>query len=100
MPSAVARAVSQLSPALRSLADRTRLLKSRTSDDARLAGRLREGVEASALRVAGLAFYVHDGVVSIYGGVANGADREAVIDVVVEQKGVQRVIDHLRIGDA
>ena len=89
-----------LSPALRSLVDRTRRLRGRTSSDARLAARLRDGVEGQGLRVRGLAFYVHDGVVSIYGVASHDDVRESVIDAVVEQPGVQRVIDHLRIGEA
>ena len=87
-------------PALRSFAERVERLRARTSSDARLARRLRGGAEASGLSVSGLAFYVHDGVVSVYGGVADGAVREAVLDVVCGQPGVQRVVDHLRVGDA
>ncbi len=91
---------TSLSPALRSLVDRTRRFRSLTSADARLSRQLRDRVQGSDLAVSGLAFYVDGGVVSIYGGVPNGDVREALIDVVVEQPEVQRVVDHLRIGDA
>lgn len=87
-----------LPPALRSLIERTRRLRERTSSDARLARALQRDVERADLEVSGLSFYVHDGVISIYGGVADAKTREAVLDVVVDQDGVQRVIDHLRIG--
>ena len=94
------RPAPSLPAALRPFVERVERLRARTSADARLARRLQSGVEASGLAVSGLAFYVHDGVVSVYGGVADGAAREAVMDVIVEPPGVQRVIDHLRVGDA
>ena len=96
----VTSAALSLPPALRALVDRTRQLRTRTTADARLAKALRDRVEAADLAVSGVAFYVTDGVVSLYGGVPNGDVREAVIDVVVEEPAVQRVVDHLRIGDA
>ena len=96
----MSRPPSKLPPALRSLVDRVRQLKTRTAADADLARRLRGGVEGAGVAVEGLAFYVHDGVVSVYGDVPTAASREAVLDAVVAQGGVLRVVDHLRVGEA
>ena len=94
----MSRTALRLPPALRSYVERAQRLRARTTADAGLARLLEGGVAEAGLAVRGLAFYVHDGVVSIYGGVADGEAREAVLDVVCEQPGVQRVVDHLRIG--
>ena len=96
----MSRTGPRLPPALRSYVERAQQLRARTTADARLARVLRSEAEGAGLAVRGLAFYVHDGVVSIYGGVTSSEDREAVLDVVCEQPGVQRVIDHLRVGEA
>lgn len=84
---------------LRAAVARVRRRRAQTSADAGLARALHDRVEAAGLPASGLAFYVHDGVVSVYGGVADRAAREALIDVVVEARGVRRVVDHLRIGE-
>ncbi|MDT7857272.1 BON domain-containing protein [Rubrivirga sp. S365] len=85
---------------LRAAVARAQRRRTQTSADADLAHALHDGVEAAGLAARGLAFYVHDGVVSVYGDVADRAAREALIDVVVEAPGVQRVVDHLRIEGA
>ena len=89
-----------LHPALRSFVERAQRLRVRTTSDARLARLLQSAVESADLPVRGLAFYVHNGVVSVYGSVPGPEAREAVMDVLVEQPGVLRVVDHLRIGEA
>ena len=94
---AVSRPAPKLPPGLRSLVERARRSKARTAADADLARRLQDGVEAAGA-ADGLAFYVHDGVVSVYGDAATAAARDAILDAVVAQAGVRRVVDHLRVG--
>ncbi len=85
-----------LPPALRSLVERHQALAARTASDRTLARRLRASVGASGVEVEGLAFYVHDGAISIYGAVRDTPAREAVVALVASQPGVRRVVDHLR----
>ncbi len=89
-----------LPPALQSLVDRHQSHRARTTADRSLARRLRDGVRQSGVDVKGLAFYVHDGAVSIYGAVADRPAREAVVTLAASQPGVRRIVDHLSIGDA
>ena len=89
-----------LPPALRALVDRHQTHRARTTADRSLARRLRDSVRQSGVTVAGLAFYVHEGAISIYGAVADAPTREAVVTLAASQPGVRRIVDHLRIGDA
>ncbi len=65
-----------------------------------MAQRLRDTVRQSGIDETGIAFYVHDGAVSIYGTVPDEAAREALLAVMTRQPGVRRIVDHLRIGEA
>lgn len=89
-----------LPPALRDLVERHQTRRARTTADGSLARRLRDAVRSSGLAAPGLAFYVHDGAVSVYGDVAGASAREAVIEVAAGQPGVRRIVDHLRVGAA
>lgn len=89
-----------LPPALQALVDRHHLHRAKTTADRSLARRLREAVRESGVPVHGLAFYVHEGAISIYGSVRDAAAREALLAVATQQPGVRRIVDHLRIGEA
>lgn len=89
-----------LPPALRELVDRHQTHRARTTADRSLARRLRDSIRQSGITVKGLAFYVHDSAISIYGGVRDPAAREAVVTLAASQPGVRRIVDHLHIGDA
>ena len=89
-----------LPPALRGLVERHQANRARTTADRSLARRLRDGVRQSGVAVKGLAFYVHDGAISIYGAVADAGAREAVVTLAASQPGVRRIVDHLSVGDA
>lgn len=86
-----------LPAALRSLLERHQQRRARTTADRSVARRLREGMRAAGLTASGLAVYVHDGAISLYGAVQNEADREALLRVASAQPGVRRIVDHLRI---
>ncbi|MGB3542581.1 MAG: BON domain-containing protein [Rubrivirga sp.] len=75
-------------------------LRSRTTADRSLAKRLRAGVENASVGSAGIAFYVHDGAVSMYGSVASEQVREDLIAVASAQPGIRRIVDHLSVIDA
>ena len=87
-----------LPPALRAVLERHQTHRARTTADRSLARRLRDAVRQSG-GPAGLAFYVHDGAVSVYGPVADAASRDAVIASVSALPGVRRIVDHLQVGD-
>lgn len=89
-----------LPPALRVLVERHQTLRARTTADKSLARRLRDTVRQSGVAIKGLAFYVHDGAISIYGSVPDAAGREAVVALAAGLPGVRRIVDHLHIGDA
>ena len=89
-----------LPPALRALVDRHQAARAKTTADKSLTRRLRDGVRASDVKVKGLAFYVHDGAISLYGTVPDAAAREALLAIVTRLPGVRRIVDHLRLGDA
>ncbi len=89
-----------LPPALRVRVGRHQTLRARTASDRSLALRLRDGVRRSGAAVSGLAFYVHDGVVSVYGVAADAAARGVVVSLASGLPGVRRVVDHLQIGGA
>lgn len=89
-----------LPPALRELVDRHQTHRALTTADRSLARRLRDSVRQSGVAVVGLAFYVHDGAISIYGGVRDVPSREAIVTLAASQPGVRRIVDHLHIDDA
>ena len=89
-----------LPPALRAVVERHQTHRARTTADRSLARRLHDAVRRSDGAPAGLAFYVHDGAVSVYGTVADLAGREAVVGLVGALPGVRRIVDHLQVGAA
>ena len=89
-----------LPPALRVLVDRHQANRAKTTADRSLARRLKDGIAALEAPVAGLAFYVHDGAISIYGTVPTPAAREALIGLASGLPGVRRIVDHLQLADA
>lgn len=89
-----------LPPALRLVVDRFQERRARTATDRSLARRLHAALVGGATGAAGLALYVHNGAVSIYGTVPTEAVREAVVTCAAAQPGVRRIVDHLHTGDA
>ena len=89
-----------LPAALRSLVDRHQANRAKTTADRSLARRLHDGVRQSGVAVGGLAFYVHDGAISVYGSVPDAAARDAVVAVAAGLPGVRRIVDHLRLAEA
>ena len=89
-----------LPPALRAAVEARQQRRAKTTADRSLARRLRDGVLEAGVEVGGLAFYVHDGAVSMYGTVRDAAAREVLLAVVTTQPGVRRVVDHLRFAEA
>lgn len=87
-----------LPPVLRALVERHQERRAKTTADKSLARRLMAAVRAADVPVSGIALYVHDGAVSIYGTVADGAEREALLGVASAQPGVRRIVDHLHVG--
>ncbi len=85
---------------LRAAVDAHQQRREKTTADRSLARRLQAGVAEAGLDVGGLAFYVHDGAVSMYGTVRDAEAREALLAVVTTQPGVRRVVDHLRFAEA
>ena len=90
---------SGLPPALRALVERHQSQRARTTADQSVARRIKAALTGVGL-AAGLAVYVHDGAVSLYGTVADGAAREAVVSAVAGLPGVRRIVDHLRLAEA
>ena len=89
-----------LPPSLRQLLDRRQERRTQTTADRSLARRLRDGLKTAGVTATGLAFYVHDGTVSVYGEVRDAGVREGVLSVAAAQPGVRRILDHLQIADA
>lgn len=89
-----------LPPALRAAVEAHNDRRAKTSADRSLARRLQDGIAGAGLDAGGLALYVHDGAVSVYGTVADAAAREALLTAVTAQPGVRRVVDHLRFAEA
>ena len=48
----------------------------------------------------GLAIYVHNGAVSVYGDVPDEDTRDALLTVATSQPGVRRIVDHLVVQAA
>ena len=86
-----------LPPVLQTLVSRHQNRRAQTTADRSLARRLREAVRQSEVEVRGIAFYIHDGVISVYGSFTDPADREALLAVMTQQPGVRRIVDHLRV---
>ena len=86
-----------LPPSLRALVERHQQRRAKTSADKSVARRLRQGIRSAGLSASGLAIYVHDGAISLYGTVHDEAAREALLGVASSQPGVRRIVDHLRI---
>lgn len=91
---------SGLPQSVRSFIEQRLSLRSRTTADRSLAKRLSAGVKNAGVGSVGVAFYVHDGAVSMYGTVATDVVREDLIAVASAQPGVRRIVDHLRLTDA
>lgn len=82
------------------MVERHQQRRTKTTSDKSLARRLRVGIQAATVSVSGIAVYVHDGAVSLYGTVPDEAAREALLRVASAQPGVRRIVDHLRMGEA
>jgi osmotically-inducible protein OsmY len=89
-----------LPPALRAVVDRFQERRARTATDRSLARRLHAALVQDRTGASGLALYVHNGAVSIYGTVPSETVREAVLTVAAAQPGVRRIVDHLHTADA
>lgn len=89
-----------LPPAVRALVERHQSHRARTTADQSLARRLRAGIQSEGLAVSGLAFYVHDGAISLYGIVPDAQSREDIVAIASSQPGVRRIVDHLRLAEA
>lgn len=87
-----------LPPALRHLVDRFQHRRALTASDRSLARRLLSALAAGRTGASGLALYVHNGAVSVYGSVPTEAVREAVLALAAEPPGVRRIVDHLSVG--
>ena len=87
-----------LPPAVRAVVEQVLQRRARTATDRSLARRLHAALDGA--RADGLALYVHNGAVSVYGTVAGEAARDALLTVVAGQPGVRRIVDHLATGDA
>ena len=89
-----------LPPALRAVVDRFQERRARTATDRSLARRLHAALLQDRTGASGLALYVHNGAVSVYGTVSDEAAREGVLSVLAAQPGVRRIVDHLHTADA
>ena len=100
MPATLQILGTGLPPALRAVLDAVEARRSRTVTDRSLARRLHAAMRADGLPTTGVAFYVHDGAVSIYGTIADETARGALIAAAARAPGVRRIVDHLRVGPA
>lgn len=89
-----------LPPALRHAVGRYQERRARTAADRQLARRLDAALAAAPDGTSGLAAYVHNGAISLYGTVPTDAAREAVLSLAAAQPGVRRIVDHLAVADA
>ena len=85
---------------LRHVVDRFQERRARTAADRSLARRLGAALDTGTVGAGGLALYVHNGAVSLYGTVSADATREALIAIAAAQPGVRRIVDHLVVADA
>lgn len=100
MPATLQILGTGLPPALRAVLDAVEARRTKTVTDRSLARRLHAAMRADDLPTTGVAYYVHDGAVSIYGTVADEAARAALITAAARTPGVRRIVDHLRVGPA
>lgn len=89
-----------LPTSLRELVERHQQRRAKTTVDKSAARRLREGIRAAGLSASGIAVYVHDGAISLYGTVPDEHTRESLLGVTSSQPGVRRIVDHLRVEAA
>ncbi len=89
-----------LPPALRATLGRLQERHERTLTDRSLARRLEAAMKADAPHARGLAFYVHDGAIAVYGDVPDDETRADVLAVASAQPGARRIVDHLHIASA
>ncbi len=83
---------------LRSIIEGFQERRARTTADKSLALRLKDTMAREGSAARGLSFYIEHGAVAIYGNVASGAEREAILSLVARQPGVTRIVDHLRLA--
>lgn len=71
-------------------------------DDRNLAQRLHNTFEQKMERasIEGIHFYVHNGVVTVYGTARHALDRDLLIAHLGQIKGVRGVIEHMQIVHA
>ncbi|WP_179271073.1 BON domain-containing protein [Rubricoccus marinus] len=85
---------------LRALIEGFQERRARTTADKSLALRLKDAMTREQVTARGLSFYIEHGAVAVYGNVADGAEREAILGLIARQPGVTRIVDHLRLADA
>ena len=85
---------------LRHVVDRFQERRARTAADRSLARRLHAALAAGTTGAAGLALYVHNGAISLYGTVPTDTVREALMALAAAQPGARRIVDHLVVADA
>ena len=100
MPATVQILGTGLPASLRALVAGVQARRTRTTTDRSLGRRLHAALAACGLPPCGLSVYVHDGAVSLYGGVPDEATREAYVALAAAQPGVRRIVDHLRVANA
>jgi hypothetical protein len=85
---------------IRRLVDGLRDRRGKSRADRELGGHVREVFEGpEAPFVTGLHFYIFEGAVSIYGAVANYADRDEVVAALAGVPGITQIADHLSVLD-
>ena len=89
-----------LPPAVRRAVDRFQQRRALTAADRSLARRLQAALADGRTGADGLALYVHNGAVSVYGTVPTETVRTAVLDVAAAQPGVRRIVDHVVLAEA
>lgn len=88
-----------LPPSVRLVVDRFQERRARTTTDRSLAGRLHAAMAPSDIGGVGLALYVHNGAVSVYGTLPSDSAREALLALAAAQPGVRRIVDHTGLAD-
>lgn len=99
MPASAQILGTGLPASVRALIDSFQNRRAHTTTDRSLAKRLRRTVDQCGVEPLGLAFYVHNGAVSVYGTVPDESAREALLTVATSQPGVRRIVDHLVVLD-
>jgi len=93
------RSAFALAPPIRALVKSLQERRARTAADRELARRVRDAISRATSGAAGLSFYVHEGTVTVYGAVRDGAMREAILRVAAAQPGALRIIDQVADAD-